>query len=168
MEIGDVFWYIAVAYWIYSLFGGKKKPKLAAEKNINKPDTSKKPKANQPIDSKELDWLKKINPELYKQFTGQSADEIQSTEVIQETREEKFVKLKKESNLEVDVLDYETTPKEKWRSKYKPVVYELSKRQLLEVQEKTKSKSTPIDGIIKNKSLLKQAFIFSEILKPKF
>lgn len=170
MEFGDFFWYIAVAYWIYSIFGGRKKPQNGAEKPAPAPKPARKPTAGAPqktIDTRELEWLKKINPELYKQFTGQSAEPATVTSTP-ETNREKYSRMKKAEQVDVEVLDYETTPKEKWQSKYRSVQVEPSTNRRKLEEEKLKANATPIDGVLKNKSLLKQAFIFSEVIKPKF
>ncbi len=171
MEISNVFWFVAVAYWIYSIFGGRKKPKPEPQKATQMPKDERRQTRQQdskkPVDAKELEWLKKINPELYKQFTGKSAEPEAQSDSKATTRKEKYVRMNKEQR-PVEVLNYETTPKEKWQSRYKAIVVEPSKRQLLAAQEKNKKQTTPIDVILKNKSLLKQAFIFSEIIKPKY
>jgi hypothetical protein len=170
MELGDIFWYIAVAYWIYSIFGGRKKPKSGAEKPVPAPKPARKPKAanpQKPIDSQELEWLKKINPELYKQFTGKSAEPY-TAPTPSETRREKYSTIMRTEQPSVEVLDYENTPKEKWQSKYKSIKVEPSSRRKILEEQKQKATATPIDGVLKNKSLLKQAFIFSEVIKPKF
>jgi hypothetical protein len=174
MEFSDVFWYAGIAYWIYSIFGRKKKPQVAAEKSTQKPKVERRQTRNQdskkPIDAKELEWLKKINPDLYKQFTGRSANEETPKLITKETSSDKYTRLRRqqEDSETVEVLDYENTPKDKWQSKYKAIVVEPSRKQILAEQEKKKKLATAIDGVLKNKSLLKQAFIFSEIIKPKY